>query len=175
MIENQISGVDTGNPVAGQPAATATDLCSIDQSAVFALSRQFNAASSWFFWIAGLSVINSLISVLGGTWRFIFGLGITSVADALFSQSGDVGKTIGFVFTLLLAGLFAIFGLLAKKFLHWVFIVGVVVYVLDGLLLFLGPDYLGLAFHAYVLYHLFRGLTASKKLGELMRRQAPMK
>src|SRR5262249_466386 len=102
MIENQISGVDAGKSAAGQPLPNAPDVRGIDESEVLALARQFNAGSSWFFWIAALSVINSLIAVFGGNWRFIFGLGITSVADALFSQSGGVAKAIGFVFTLLI-------------------------------------------------------------------------
>jgi hypothetical protein len=35
----------------------------------------------------------------------------------------------------MMAGLFVIFGVMARKFFHWALIVGMVVYSLDGLLL----------------------------------------
>lgn len=171
MIENQSSGINPGNATVGQPPPSDSGAATLDQGELFTLTQQFNSSSSWFFWIAGLSVINSLIAVFGGNWHFLFGLGITSVADAMSLQSGTAGKTISFVFTLLMAGLFVIFGFLAKKFFHWAFIVGMVVYTLDGLLQALAQDYLGLAFHAFVLYQLFRGLSASRKLSELKRGQ----
>jgi hypothetical protein len=169
MIENQSSGINAGPAATGQPPASDSGAAALDQGDLFTLTRQSNSSSSWFFWIAGLSVINSLIAVSGGAWRFIFGLGITGVTDAVSSQFGGTAKAISFVFTLLMAGLFVIFGVLARKFFHWAFIVGMVVYALDGLLMLLGPDYLGLAFHAFVLFMLFKGISASKKLSELKR------
>src|SRR5262245_21597914 len=123
MIENQSGGINTGNTPAGLPPSD-SGAVTMDQGEMFALTQQFNSSSSWFFWIAGLSVINSVIAVFGGNWRFIFGLGITGVADALSFQSGATAKTISFIFAFLMAGLFVIFGLLAKKFFHWAFIVG---------------------------------------------------
>ena len=38
---------------------------------------QLKSGASWFYWIAGLSLINSIAAVSGGSWRFILGLGIT--------------------------------------------------------------------------------------------------
>ena len=172
MIENQNSGINTEPQTFGQPPSGAYGAATMNQSELGVLTRQFNSSASWFFWIAGLSMINSLIAVSGGNWRFIFGLGITGVADELSSQFGATAKAISFIFTLLIAGLFVIFGVLAKKFFHWAFVVGIVIYTLDGLLMLLARDYMGLAFHAFVLYLLFRGLSASKKLSELKRGQA---
>jgi hypothetical protein len=50
--------------------------------------------------------------------------------------------------------------------------VGMVVYALDGLLLLYAQDYLSLAVHAFVLFLLSKGVSASKKLGELKRGHA---
>jgi hypothetical protein len=172
MIENQSGGINAGKPADKEPPASVFGAAELDQGELLKLTQQFNSSSSWFFWIAGLSVINSLIAVFGGDLRFIFGLGITSGADALSFQSGATAKTISFIFTLLIAGLFVIFGILARKFFHWAFIVGMVIYALDGLLLLVAQDYLGLAFHAFVLYQLSKGVSASKKLSELKRGQA---
>jgi hypothetical protein len=172
MIENQSGGINAGKPADKEPPASVFGAAELDQGELLKLTQQFNSSSSWFFWIAGLSVINSLIAVFGGDLRFVFGLGVTSVADALSIQSGATGKTVSFVFTLLMAGLFVIFGVLAKKFFHWAFIVGMVVYALDGLLLLYAQDYLPLAVHAFVLFLLSKGVSASKKLGELKRSHA---
>jgi hypothetical protein len=66
-----------------------------------------------------------------------------------------------------MVGLFVVFGYLSKKGYHWAFVIGMVIYLLDGLLLLLVSDYLGAAFHAYVLFRLYQGLAASRKLSEL--------
>ena len=172
MIENQSGGINTGTTAAKDPSASVPGGAELDQGELLKLTQQFNSSSSWFFWIAGLSVINSLIAVFGGDLRFVFGLGVTSVADALSSQSGSAGRTVSFVFTALMAGLFVIFGVLARKFFHWAFVVGMVVYALDGLLLLYAQDYLSFAVHGFVLFLLSKGLSASKKLSELKRGHA---
>lgn len=169
MIENQSGGLNAEPPIAKDSPAGGSGFAESNQSEAFKLRQQFNSSSSWFFWIAGLSVINSLIAVFGGGVRLIVGLGITSVADSLSSESGAMAKTISFVFTLLMAGLLVIFGILARKFFHWAFIVGMAVYALDGLLLLVAQDYLGVAFHAFVLFLLSKGVSASKKLSQLKR------
>jgi len=128
-----------------------------------------NSAASWFYVLAGPSVINSLIATFGGTLRFIFGLGITSVADAVVAGTniGAAAKVINFVFALAMVGLFVVFGYLSKKGYHRAFVIGMVVYLLDGLLLLLVSDHLGAAFHAYVPFRLYQGLAASRKVSEL--------
>ena len=41
-----------------------------DASAV----ARLKSGASWFYWIAGLSLINSISAAAGSTWRFIVGL-----------------------------------------------------------------------------------------------------
>lgn len=38
--------------------------------------------AKWFYWIAALSMVNSMAAMAGGNFHFIVGLGITSVVDA---------------------------------------------------------------------------------------------
>jgi len=164
-----------------QPQTTSAEQASMpdlnllpaDQTEIAVLTQRLNSAASWFYVLAALSVVNSLIATFGGTLRFIFGLGITSVVDAIVAGAnvGTVGSIVSLVFTVAMAGLFAIFGFLSRKGYHWAFIVGMVIYLLDGLLLLLPGDYLGAAFHAYVLFRLFQGLAASRKLSELKQSQ----
>ncbi len=146
-----------------------SSFAAVEQAEIAELTQQLNSAASWFFVIAGLSVINSLIATFGSTIRFIFGLGITGVVDAMVAamEFGAAGKVIGLVVSVFLAGLFAIFGFLARKRLHWAFLLGMGIYLLDGLLLLLVQSYLSAAFHAWVLFRLYQGLAASRKLSTL--------
>lgn len=39
--------------------------------------------TAWFFWIAGLSLVNAVITHAGSDLSFVAGLGVTQVIDAL--------------------------------------------------------------------------------------------
>jgi hypothetical protein len=62
------------------------------------------------------------------------------------------------------AGVFAMFGIFALKMQKWAFLVGITLYAFDGLLLLSVKDFFGVAFHAYVLFALYRGFTAAKQV-----------
>src|SRR5215213_2585545 len=129
------------------------------------LASQARGGASWFYWIAGLSVVNSLIFLFGGNWSFFAGLGVTQIIDAIVfqlnqSESVSVIKIIGFVINLVIAGIFFVCGLWANKLQIWAFVGGMILYLLDGLLLLLIGAYLPAAFHAFVLFMIFRGLSA---------------
>ena len=125
---------------------------------------QVKSGGSWFYWIAGLSLINSISAFSGSSWRFIVGLGITQVFDGIATKMGSSGKAIVLLLDLLVAGLFVLFGVFAVKGHGWAFIVGMVLFTLDGLLFLLFGDWIGVAFHAFVLYCLFRGFAGSRQL-----------
>lgn len=158
-IEKNFSASDYDQAAAYQPE--------VHQAEIAALELRLKSASSWFYTIAALSIVNSIITLFGGTWHFIFGLGVTSVADAFILHAGSTGKAIGFVFTLLVAAVFVIFGVLARKRFHWVYITGMVAYALDGLISLLIGDWLGAGFHAFALFQLFGGVAASRQLHQL--------
>ena len=50
------------------------------------LHQKFRNGVSWFYWIAGLSIVNSLMIMVADR-AFIFGLGITQITDAVFAQA----------------------------------------------------------------------------------------
>src|SRR5207253_1864194 len=54
------------------------------------LERQRRNGAQWFYWIAGLSLINAAIALAGQEWRFILGLGVTRArrADATRASRG---------------------------------------------------------------------------------------
>jgi hypothetical protein len=129
-----------------------------------ALAAQLRSGASWFYWVAGLSLLNSIISLTGSNWRFLFGLGLTQIFDALRASFGGAGTIVVLALDLAAAGVFVLFGVFASKRHLWAFIVGMVLFALDGVILLLAQDWLGVGFHVFVLYCLFRGLTACRQL-----------
>ena len=117
------------------------------------------SAASWFLWIAGLSMVNSLISSFGGGIQFIFGLGITSIVDAFAHQAGTTGIVLDLVINGFIAGIFLMFWYFGGQGHKWAFYVGMGLYLIDGLILLPFHDYLGAAFHIWVLYRLYQGLS----------------
>jgi len=140
------------------------------------LAQRSASGARWFFWIAGLSLITSVASLTGASFRFFASLGITQVLDGIvlaFVRNGGGGaKYFAFFIDLIIAGIFAVCGLLALKHHSWAFLGGVVLFGLDMLLFLIGADWLGLAFHGYVLFRLVNGYMACSKLSRLNRELA---
>jgi hypothetical protein len=134
------------------------------------LAIQARNGANWFYWVAGLSLVNSLASVAGINWRFLLGLGVTQVVDAVVANLSGPGRIAGFVVNAFVAGFFFLMGSMATKLKKWAFVVGMVLFFLDGGVELLIQDWLGLAFHAYVLYRLFEGY---RRLGEMEAMNQP--
>ncbi len=135
------------------------------------LEAKMHSGARWFFWIAALSMINSIIVVMDGDWSFLAGLGITQLIDGLALQvSGDVGNApivVALILNATVAGVFALFGLQAGKRQNWAFVIGMILYALDGLIFVFVQGWASAAFHVFGLFCLFFGLRASWKLTEL--------
>lgn len=136
---------------------------------------QLASGANWFYWIAALTLVTTVIQVFGGNFSFAIGLGLTQIIEGLAQGvseelGGGVGvvRIVGTVLQLALIALFAGFGFLANKGWVWVFIVGMVIYALDGLIFIFAASIVGIIIHALGLYFLFTGLSAAwnlKKLG----------
>jgi hypothetical protein len=142
------------------------------------LQNRLRSGAGWFYWIAGLSLINSVLIFTETNLTFIFGLGITRLIDYLaiyFGQELQLDavnsvRIIGWVMNLFIIGIFALLGVFANKRKRWAFIVGMLLYGLDSLLeLFVWdtPDILAFAFHLIVLWGLAGGLRALGQLEKL--------
>ncbi len=125
---------------------------------------QLKSGASWFYWVAALSLVNSIAAFTGSDWRFILGLGITQIFDAIGHEIASAGKIVALLLDLIAAGVFVLFGVFANKCHLWAFIVGIVLFALDGLIFLLAQDWLGVGFHVFVLYCLFRGVQACRRL-----------
>jgi hypothetical protein len=136
------------------------------------LEGQLKSGASWFYAIAALSLINSILFISGTDWRFIFGLGITQVFDGiggeLTENVGPAAKFIAFALNCVIAAVYVVFGIFGNKRVTPVFIVGLVLYALDAGLCLLFQDWLSLAFHAYAGYRIFKGMQACMQLNKLL-------
>jgi len=129
-----------------------------------AVPAQMKSGASWFYWIAALSLINSVASLSGSNFGFALGLGVTQVFDAIASTAGGAGKGIAFGLDIAAAGTFVLFGVFANKAHTWAFIVGMILFAMDAVLVLLGQMWLSLALHAFALFFLFRGMQACREL-----------
>ncbi len=131
------------------------------------LEKGVKSGASWFFWIVGLSLINTIIIIIGGDWRFLIGLGLTEFAAGVAYGLGmsAIGPIIAFI---IIGGIFGTLGYFALKRYTWAFVVGMVLYFLDGLIFLLVADWLSIAFHIFVLICLGFGLRANLRYKKYM-------
>jgi hypothetical protein len=128
------------------------------------MHKRVRSGGSWFYWVAGLSLINSFAALSGSNWGFIFGLQITQEIDHFARETGGNAKAIAMVLDVLAAGVLVLFGVFACKRHVWAFITGMVLYGADALLTVFAQYWLGVAFHAWVLFTLFVGLKAALQI-----------
>ena len=133
------------------------------------LLARMHSGAGWFFWIAGLSLINSIIIVSGGNIKFVIGLGITEIIDGVAQNIGGAGRFFGLFMDFCVAGVFALFGIFAKKGNTAAFIVGMIIYALDGMLYLFVQEWLSIGFHAFALYCIFSGFAAQRQLTKIVQ------
>jgi len=131
-----------------------------------ALESRRRSGGQWFYWVAGLSLINTVLAVTGQTWRFILGLGITRLIQELGQQSAAANITAAIV-GLAVIGLFAFLGQRAVHGYRWAFVVGMVLFALDGVIFLLIQDWAGVGFHAFALVMIYKGYSAARQLPRL--------
>jgi hypothetical protein len=159
-----------------QPAADPAQLAAMQTRLV--LQGRMRSGLNWFYWIAGLSLINSGVYLFGLTVSFVIGLGITQLIDGIFMAiAQELGpgsewlRAVGMFIDLCVAGVFVLIGYLGRKRMRWPIILGMVVYALDAILLLAFKDFFGAAFHAWALFAIWTGLKAMNRL-EAFERQA---
>jgi hypothetical protein len=143
----------------------------LSKEEIYKNEEEVKKGASWFFWIAILSIINTIIVYLNGSLNFVIGLGITQIVDAftIFYEPGgfNLDKTTGLSINLLITSIFFLFGYYAKQKKTWAFIVGMVLYALDGLVFLPVQDYWGFGFHVFALFMIFKGFQAIRVLNKI--------
>jgi len=75
-------------------------------------------------------------------------------------------KAVAIVINLVINGMFALFGYYANKGVAVAFIVGIGLYVLDGLLYLAVGSMLAAGFHVFALFFIVRGFMASRQIAK---------
>ena len=152
----------------------------VQPQATFAPSRKDIAeatpgvasAARWFWWIAALSLVNTILIHSGSDTSFVVGLGFTMMADLIFKSV----KAVAFGIDAVAISFFILMGRFALRGHVWAFAVGGVLYALDAGIYLYFKDLMPLGFHALALFYIGRGafaLRSSLKAAEVLSFSAP--
>ena len=128
-------------------------------------------AANWFYWKAGLTVINSFIMMTGSLWAFFLGLGITQIfhgiaigiTQELGESSGRMFHGIALVLSLFCAGFVTLLGYYGRKGKRWALIFGMLIFCFDAILYLVTFSIFGVVLHAVAIFMISKGISATKK------------
>lgn len=135
------------------------------------LGSQAGRGSGWFYWIAGLSLVNSILIQSGGSWSFVFGLGLTAGVDYAARDAAGSGQVLAWAFNGVVIILFWVLGYCARREHRWAFLAGMAAYAADGALVVASKDWFAVVVHVAGLLLILNGLAAVSKRRRLA--QAP--
>ncbi len=145
----------------GTPASTSPAPAAMDPSG--AITLRMRRGAGWFLTIGLLSGVNSLLQIFDAKIRFIFGLGITQVVDAVAHGMGQGGTTV----ILVVDGLFILMLILcsrwAKAGSQGAFLGGMIAYAVDGVLLL----------YFSTLWMIWQGFSAARELAQMRQAAQP--
>jgi MFS family permease len=134
------------------------------------LRKNLCSSAGWFYWIAGLSILNTILILAGVEVSFVVGLGVTIVVDAigmaLVEQEG-LDARVQWVTTILSVAfslLFVFFGYAGTRQWMALYVVGMVLYGLDAVLCLVLGSYMQFGFHLLALFFLYKAFPVLKEL-----------
>ena len=131
------------------------------------LGKDVRRGTHWFYWVAALSLVNSIIALAGGHVTFLAGLAVSQIIDGLVRHMSLVGPYISIGIDLIFAFFLCGFGYLASHGSRAALIAGMILYALDGMIFLLFGAVLPALFHAFVLYRILPAWQARRKLEAL--------
>jgi MFS family permease len=129
--------------------------------------KQFRDGANWFYWIAGLSALSSILLLIGSNFISAITLGSTQFLVAIGQLIPEMAIA-AVIASVLILGVFVLLGYLSNKGHRWAYIIGIILFALDTLLQLWVQDFFGMAFHALALYFLIVGVIALYKLKKLL-------
>ena len=137
-----------------------------DDSARHVTRTSILHGANWFFWLAILSAINTLIVYQYQTPNTPIALAITQWLDGTSAGLNPTMSNKSLIINLLIAGALAGFGLLARRGSDLAFVLGIFLYVIDAMLAIGLRDVFGFGVHLIGVFFLFKGLLASRHVRE---------
>jgi hypothetical protein len=163
--------------VESRDAAASTDpsVQRLESAEMQRLRPKIESGANWFYWVAGLSFVNAVAALLGSNWSFIIGLGFSQMLTD-FARWAVIFDTwsmaIKGMLVLLNLALLSGVGYLGWRARHpntMLFGIGISLFALDTLLFLISLDWIGVAFHALVLFFMWKGFSAAR---QFRRREA---
>lgn len=149
-------------PAAAAPARTEAAISP-------ALLAKVKSGAGWFYWVAGLSLVNTISALTGSDWRFIIGTGLTEIFNEVGKHVGSGGKMVVLALDAVFLGTLIVLGVFAGKRHLWAFVLGMLIYAGDALIYVLAQEWFGVAFHAFVVYCMFIGFQAAREITAAQR------
>ena len=113
--------------------------------------------ASWFYWIAGLVILQLLAMLNHISWAESIGLGVLRYPPPFMSMSPPLAAAAAIIVLLAL-------GYVSGRPVRWTFVLGILLYGADGALFVIQHDYFGVVLHVIILYFLWNGLSAANML-----------
>ena len=118
------------------------------------------SAARWFWWIAGLSLVNAVMFHSGSDVNFVVGLAMTTLASVAFAQNLPIAVALAAI----MIGFYFLMGFYAQRRALWAFYLGLAVYALDALIYVLFQDWMSVAFHALAAFFIVKGVQRTREL-----------
>lgn len=129
------------------------------------LEAAFRSSASWFFWMAGCTVVNLFMVFTKSNFGLALGMSdslMMAVVNLLRPPAGDAGALIAFggviASNVLYIALMAVFGIFAGKGKVWAFALGISLALIDGIYCLSGGEYIGTLVHGMAVWFIFSGL-----------------
>jgi len=134
------------------------------------IDKFYKSISGWYNAIGIFSIINTIGLALKWRVSFLLGLGVTQVIDSVFINLLGQYFMITGIISIIFSSIFFIFGFLSKKKNHPAIIVGMVLYGLDAVVMFILKFWIGFGFHVFILIVL---ISSYEKIIQERRKTLP--
>lgn len=149
MAENPFTNSSTAAPLAPGPTAPSK----LDPALIAQSDPTILSDANWLWWIAALSLVNTVLIHSGSDTSFAIGLGFTLVVDAMFQGM----KFVAFAIDLVAIGAIFALGWFARRGQLWAFITGAILYSIDALIYLPLKLWIAVGFHVLAVVFLVRG------------------
>jgi hypothetical protein len=131
------------------------------------MEQEHRNGASWFYWVSALSVLSSILMLIGSKIISALTLASTEFLTGLGMYAPEL-LVFALIPYLFIIGAMVLIGYLSKKGSRIAYLLGIIFLALDTLVLVWALDIIGILFHALVLYYLIRGYIALSKLKKLV-------
>ena len=127
-------------------------------------ARQVQNAARWFYWIAGLTVVNAVLAFFGSTTTLLLGLTTPLIGVYVALSAATTFFTVlAIAFAVFVVAGFALLGWMAEKGHAWAFLVGGALYAADTVWSIAYQDWMSALWHAAALFFIVMGVFALRR------------